>query len=127
MRITKFALAGVLVASLGFVQVSAMQVTMGGFKSGAAGRYSVNPSADLVGMMGLYSDLAKTDNGWHGSFCIEKNEFFSKGSTYNAAISPTAKKGGLKITDSVGPLTRKAAIRFQRGVLICLCSLRLAS
>ena len=44
----------------------------------------------------LFRSLGKsTDGTWFGTFCIEGNEYFSPGSTYNVALNDRAINGGI--------------------------------
>ena len=96
MKATAKLFALTLALSGAFAPVSLMaipQVTMGTFHAGSSGNYRADPNADLSYVIGNYASGA-TDGTWFGTFCIEKNEYFSPGSTYNVALNDRAIGGG---------------------------------
>jgi hypothetical protein len=86
-------------AALGFLAPSSMiavpQVTMGTFNAGSSGNYRADPNADLAYVLTNYALGKSTDGTWFGTFCVEGNEYFSSGSTYNVAFNDRALGGGL--------------------------------
>lgn len=73
----------------------ALQVTMQDTVSGTSGFYQAAPSDGLQWVLGNYV-LGKSTNGaWFGTFCLETNEYFSPGSTYNVTLNTYASYGGV--------------------------------
>lgn len=71
------------------------QVIMGTYNAGAGGNYRANPNAELEGVLSNYVMGKSTDGTWFGTFCIEKNEYFSNGGTYDVVINDRAISGGV--------------------------------
>lgn len=71
------------------------QVKMGVFDAGSSGNYRADPNADLAYVLSNYVMGKSTDGIYFGTFCIEGNEYFSNGGTYNVALSDRAQNGGL--------------------------------
>lgn len=100
MKINTSLLGAALALSMTFgfaANSSASQVTISqvsGYSSGSGGEFLLVPSSDLSYLLNGYAATAKYGSGFL-SFCIEKNEYFSPGSTYNAAISNGAIGGGV--------------------------------
>lgn len=70
------------------------QVQMGVYNAGAGGNYRANPNAELEWVIGNYAAGA-TDGTWFGTFCIEKNEYFSNGGVYDVVLNDRAIGGGV--------------------------------
>ncbi len=70
------------------------QVNMGTYNAGAGGNYRANPNAELEWVISNYAAGA-TDGTWFGTFCIEKNEYFSNGGLYSVALNDRAIGGGV--------------------------------
>lgn len=70
------------------------QVQMSIYDAGAGGNYRANPNAELEWVIGNYAAGA-TDGTWFGTFCIEKNEYFSNGGLYDVALNDRAIGGGV--------------------------------
>lgn len=73
-------------------QVTISQVS--GYSAGSGGEFLLVPDADLAYLLSGYDASATYGSGFF-SFCLEKNEYFYPGSTYNAAISAGSIGGGL--------------------------------
>ena len=82
--------------ALGLSQAFAIpKVTMQPFIAGANGNYSAQPNAEFAYVLDNYVlGKSKTNEGWFGTFCLEKNEFFSPGQTYNVALNDGSVMGG---------------------------------
>ncbi|HET7537803.1 MAG TPA: VPDSG-CTERM sorting domain-containing protein [Candidatus Didemnitutus sp.] len=119
------ALAGLLM----FSKAMALQVTMQTYAAGANGNYRADPSADLEWVLNNYNNgLSKfTDakgNTWFGTFCLEADEYFTPGATYDVVINTQANNGGTN-TNSGDPLSVGTAFlyeNFVRGTLSGLTS-----
>jgi hypothetical protein len=84
------------VLTVGVVQsIANPQVTMGTYNAGAGGNYRANPNNDLEWVLSNYVVGKSTDGTWFGSFCIEKNEYFSNGGLYDIAFNNRAIGGGV--------------------------------
>jgi hypothetical protein len=71
------------------------QVNMATYNAGAGGNYRANPNAELEWVLGNYVAGKSTDGTWFGTFCIEKNEYFSNGGLYDIAFNDRAIAGGV--------------------------------
>ncbi len=71
-----------------------LQVEMNVYDAGSGGNYRANPNAELDWVIGNYAAGA-TDGTWFGTFCIEKNEEFTKGDTYDVVLNDRAIAGGV--------------------------------
>lgn len=71
------------------------QVNMGTYNAGAGGNYRANPNAELEGVLSNYVLGKSTDGTWFGTFCIEKNEYFTDGGLYDVALNNRALAGGV--------------------------------
>ena len=91
-HILSLALVGVMTSS-GLFAIP--QVTMGIFDSGSSGNYRADPNAELAYLLNNYALGKSTDGTYFGTFCIEGNEYFSPGETYNVALNNRALNGGL--------------------------------
>lgn len=70
------------------------QVTMGVFDAGSSGHYRANPNEELDWVLSNYALGKSTDGEWFGTFCIERNEYFQPGHTYDVALNDGAMSGG---------------------------------
>lgn len=70
------------------------QVTLSTFDSGSSGNYRADPNAELEYVIGNYANGLSTDGVWFGTFCMEKNEFFNPGHTYDVVLNDGATNGG---------------------------------
>ncbi len=83
-------------ASIGLTQALANpQVQMGTYSPASGGYYRANPNAELEWVLGNYVAGKSTDGTYFGTFCIEKNEYFSNGGTYDVALNNRAISGGV--------------------------------
>ena len=71
------------------------QVTMGVFDAGSGGNYRANPNSELDWVISNYALGKSTDGTWFGTFCIEKNEYFSNGGVYDVGLNDGAVNGGI--------------------------------
>src|SRR5690606_2444535 len=82
-----------LLFSLGAVLICAVpsfaipQIKMGDYNSGAGGNYRADPNGELEWVLSNYVAGKSTDGTWFGTFCLEKNEEFTSGTTYDWARS----------------------------------------
>jgi hypothetical protein len=84
------ALAGLVVS--GVTNAWALQITMGTFTPGAGGNYRFDPGS---GFPDLPYAAGAADGTWYGTFCLEHDEYFTPGGTYNVEISNRAWNGGI--------------------------------
>lgn len=95
MKLTSLTLALAL-SAIGLTSAMANpQVNMGTYSAGAGGNYRANPNAELEWVLSNYTAGKSTDGTWFGTFCIEKNEYFSDGGLYDVAINDRAISGGV--------------------------------
>jgi hypothetical protein len=66
-------------------------VTQNAYSAGSGGEFTVTPTFGYLGEAGLPADLS--NNSWE-SFCMEHNEVFSPGVSYNMDINVAAVQGG---------------------------------
>lgn len=87
-----------LLASLSILAVvssaSAIQIQMGNSNGSDIGYYRANPHGDFESVLDNYALGKSTDGTWFGTFCIEKNEYFTPGNTYDVAFNDGAVSGG---------------------------------
>ncbi len=84
------------VASLGLSSAVAIpQVKMGTFDAGSGGNYRADPNSELDWVISNYALGKSTDGTWFGTFCIEKNEYFNSGGTYEVELNNGAINGGV--------------------------------
>lgn len=109
------------ICSLMLSKVFALEVTMNTWAAGANGNYRADPSADLEWVLNNYVNGKSkfTDakgNTWFGTFCIEGDEYFTPGSTYQIQINTVANNGGTN-TNSGDPLSKGTAFLYSNFVL----------
>lgn len=80
-----------VVAGSAFAYDGVATVTQNPFSSGSGGEFTITPTAGYLGEAGLPADLSS--NSWE-SFCMEHNEVFSPGGSYNMNINIAAVEGG---------------------------------
>lgn len=97
------------------------QVQMGIYDAASGGNYRANPNAELEGVIGNYVMGKSTDGTYFGTFCIEKNEYFSNGGTYDVALSNKAIGGGVSSPtagyDAISQGTAFLYTQFATGML----------
>jgi len=71
------------------------QVQMGVYSAASGGNYRANPNAELEWVLSNYVAGKSTDGTYFGTFCIEKNEYFSNGGTYDVVLNNKAISGGV--------------------------------
>lgn len=82
-------------ATLGLSSALAIpQVKMGTFDAGSSGNYRANPNSEFEYILDNYATGKSTDGTWFGTFCIEWNEHFRPGRTYDVALNNGSIKGG---------------------------------
>lgn len=119
MKLRTLLCAGVVAGAFWVNQAMAIQVTMQTFSSGVSGEYRADPSSDFTWVLGNYVSGKTTDGTWFGTFCVETDEFFSPGSTYDVGLSYQAFGGGSN-TDTGDRLSVGTAFlysQFARGTL----------
>jgi len=90
----KRSIALITIALAGASAASAIQIDMGTWESGSVGYYRANPRGDFESVLDNYALGKSTDGTWFGTFCIEKNEYFSNGDTYDVEINNGSIAGG---------------------------------
>ena len=86
---------------LGTTQIIATpQVTMQTFNVGSSGNFRADPNTDLSWVISNYVSGKSTDGTWFGTFCIEKDEYFTPGSTYAVVLNNKAMLGGVNTNSS---------------------------
>jgi hypothetical protein len=87
-----------------------------GYYSGSGGEFTLTPNADLKALIGQNSPFE--------SFCVEKTEYVTMGSTYDARLNTEAIQGGLNNGpagpgggDPIDPKTAYLYWNFQAGTL----------
>jgi len=89
--------------------------------SGDGGEFTLSGN-DLVSFQAYYADSAEDEGNWDPSiqsFCVERNEYVSVGSTYNFDLNTAAVAGGID-GGSPDPLSVGAAYlyyQFSQGIL----------
>lgn len=101
-------------------------ITQNSWSYGNGGEFTIASATDLGGVSAAYNALNQT-GWWDGttfkfeSFCLEKDEYFTPGSTYPATISPnnTAMNGGndTNFGDQISLGTAWLYERFAAGTL----------
>lgn len=71
------------------------QVNMNTYSAAAGGNYRADPNAELSWVLSNYVAGKSTDGTWFGTFCIEKNEYFSAGGLYDVVLNDRAIGGGV--------------------------------
>ena len=85
----------IAIASMGLTSALAVpQVKMGTFDAGSGGHYRANPNGELDHVIGNYALGKSTDGTYFGTFCLERNEYFNSGSTYDVALNNGSTLGG---------------------------------
>jgi hypothetical protein len=83
------------------------------------GEFTATPSADLSYLLTKYDSKAKIGSGFE-TFCLEHNESFTPGNTYDAAISDHAMNGGVSPAGTGDPISLGTAYlysQFAQGAL----------
>jgi len=95
-RAKKLTLTALAVATFGMSSAFAIpQVKMGLFDAGSSGNFRAGPNAELTGVLSNYALGKSTDGTWFGTFCLEKNEYFSNGGIYDVALNNGTINGGV--------------------------------
>jgi hypothetical protein len=81
------ALAGSSLAAYDGVGV----ITQNAYSSGSGGEFTIRPTSGFIGVTGLFADLSTST---FESFCVEVNEHFSPGGSYNMNINTVSILGG---------------------------------
>ncbi|MEO8350769.1 MAG: hypothetical protein ABI680_03505 [Chthoniobacteraceae bacterium] len=91
---------------------------MSTFHSGAGGNYSFTPVSGLEPSSYLFGKVTDMGITYVGTFCLETNEFFNPGGTYNAALSGGAKNGGAGgATNDFDPISAGTAFLYEKFAL----------
>lgn len=90
----KRSLALATLALAGTSSLSAIQIQMGNTNGSNVGYYRANPHGAFENVIDNYAMGKSTDGTWFGTFCIEKNEYFTPGHTYDVALNDGAISGG---------------------------------
>lgn len=92
----KTSLIALAAFAVGLVPVFANpQVKMGTYNAGSGGNYRADPNAELEYVLNNYVVGKSTDGTYFGTFCIEKNEYFSNGGTYDVVLNNGSVNGGV--------------------------------
>ena len=119
MKLKTLLCTGAIAGAFWVNQALATQVTMETFSSGVSGNYRADPSNDFAWVLGDYVNGKTTDGTWFGTFCVETDEFFSPGSTYDVGLSYQAFGGGFNSNtgDTLSKGTAFLYSQFARGIL----------
>ncbi|MFT3686235.1 MAG: PEP-CTERM sorting domain-containing protein [Phycisphaerales bacterium] len=91
-------------------------VTQNAYSSGSGGEFTVTPTSGYLGEAGLPADLS--NSSWE-SFCMEHNEVFSPGGSYNMNINVAAVEGGAGGPSlALDPRTAYLYWNFRMGTLL---------
>ena len=104
----------VLMASSALASPTIYVTQTAGYYSGTGGEFAVTPNGELAAAIGSSNPFP--------SFCLEKNEYISMGSTYDALLNTGAVKGGVAGQepanfDPLDPKTAYLYTRFLDGTL----------
>jgi len=112
----------ILIALVGMLAVPALQAAV---SVGSSGTITLSTGPNSVGVGGEFVATGfggLSDLGTFSSFCLEHNEYFNPGGTYNAAVNTAAVSGGVSTSGSPGsdPLSMGTAwlySQFRAGTL----------
>lgn len=82
------------IALAGASQLSAIQIKMGDSNGSSIGYYRASPQGQFADVIDNYAMGKSTDGTWFGTFCIEINEYFRDGRTYDVTLNDGAISGG---------------------------------
>lgn len=83
---------GIIASATGMAMADGTGIlTTGAYSSGSGGEFTATTISGFIGLSGLPADL---DSETFQTFCLEVNETFSPGSTYNMVINTVAFAGG---------------------------------
>ena len=89
----------ILLSSFLFVvsitSVFAGQVKMGTFNAGSGGNYRFDPQGSIGVDLSGYAAGKSTDGTWFGTYCIQKNEYFTPGNIYDVVVNDRSVKAGV--------------------------------
>lgn len=99
-KLHKVIMLGSLALLASVLTASAVQIRadVGPYNVGVGGEFSwavVGGSLDLSGYAAVTSGVYQDGVPWFQSFCLEGEEYFKKGNTYNAVINQNAIHGGV--------------------------------
>lgn len=95
-RKSLWTLSAIAALFIGTAQLSAIsQVTLRTYNSGSGGNFRADPNAGFEHVLDNYVQGKSTDGTWFGTFCIEFNEYFRPGHTYDVALNNGAIMGGV--------------------------------
>jgi hypothetical protein len=103
-------------------EAQSMQMTLNtnGYSGGSrGGEFSATPSADWAWVLNNYNSTTRSTTSFE-TFCMEYNEEFNPGLTYNVQISNKAMNGGVLPTGTGDPISIGAAwlyYEFAKGIL----------
>lgn len=66
-------------------------ISQNAYSAGIGGEFAITPSAGFIGLTGLFSDLNSSS---FESFCVEVNEHFNPGGSYNMNVNTVSILGG---------------------------------
>lgn len=101
------------------VMASTITLTQNSYSYEIGGEFTATPSADLAWLLNNYNATAKIGGGFE-TFCMEYNEHFNPGGTYNASISGRAMNGGVLPAGTGDPVSIGTAYlysQFAQGIL----------
>lgn len=121
----KAAVLGIAILLLAAPGAMAYQVTVdriSGYYTGDGGEFTLTPSADFSWILDSYTPFSLYQYASSGligfeSFCIEKNEYISTGSTYNAEIKEDGAVNGGEAGGNPDPVSIGAAYLYNNFVL----------
>jgi hypothetical protein len=91
-KVTTIMLAAMLALTTSVMAIPT--VTMNTFNAQASGQYNATPNAELSYLLDNYVPGA-TNTIAFGTFCLEQNEYFNPGRTYNVTLNDRAVRGGV--------------------------------
>lgn len=90
----KYLLVSLFLFVVSITSVFAAQVKMGTFNNLSGGNYRFDPQGSIGVDLSGYAAGA-TDGTWFGTYCIQKNEYFSSGGIYDVVVNDRAIKAGV--------------------------------
>ena len=116
--------AAVLVAASSTASANnVVTISTGVYSSGGGGEFTMKPGTGddgtIAAITGLYNSLAIVGGGFE-TFCLEKNQFFTSGTTYGYTITNGAIPGGVSggNPDNISAGTAWLYSQFAAGTLV---------
>jgi hypothetical protein len=101
------------------VMADTIKLTQNSYSYSNGGEFTATPSAGLAWLLSNYNANAIVGGGFE-TFCMEYNEHFNPGNTYNASISGRAMNGGVVPAGTGDPVSIGTAYlysQFAQGIL----------